>query len=187
MRVIYLYLLLILIWFFYKLYKDSKYNNQKEEFMPLEEKKYPLAYQQRPYQDLEYTKNLDKPMPDSVCCKISRKLDTGNGEWFYDHEKLKGEACKPYNENYPEINKVEYYYLGNNNWDTMDKCSNKYVTNKKQPFLGSCRNLNFECLDFIDKGTCDKYSGYTWSHKTCMENIDFPITYKEYDHYLLNE
>ena len=93
MRVIYLYLLLILIWFFYKLYKDSKYNNQKEKFMPLEEKKYPLAYQQRPYQDLEYTKNLDKPMPDSVCCKISRKLDTNNREWYYNHEKIIGDGC----------------------------------------------------------------------------------------------
>ena len=69
----------------------------------------------------------------------------------------------------------------------MDKCSNTYLTEDKQKFLGSCRNLNFECLDFVDKKTCDKYNGYTWSQKTCMENIDFPVIYKEYDHYLLNE
>ena len=128
MRIIYLYLLFILIWFFYRLYKDSNYNSKTEKFMPLEEKKFPLAYQQRPYKDLEYTKNLDKPMPDPICCKISRKQDTTNGQWLYDHQKKKGTDCKPYNNNQPELNKVEYYYLGSNNWESMYKCSNNYLT-----------------------------------------------------------
>lgn len=185
MRIIYLYLFVILILFFYKIYKDTKYN--KEKFIPIEDRKFPLAYQQRPYKDLEYTKNLDKPMPDPICCKISRVQDLKTGKWSYDHKKMKGDECKPYNQNIPELNKVEYYYLGSNDWDNNDKCSNSYVDENKQPYLGSCRNLNFECLDFVNKKTCDKYTGYTWSQKTCMENINFPTFYKEYDHYLLNE
>ena len=84
-------------------------------------------------------------------------------------------------------NKTEYYYVGSQNWDTNDKCSRKYLDENKQPYLGSCRNLNFECLDFIDKKTCDKYPIYKWSIKTCMDNIKFPIKYKDNKHYLLNE
>ena len=61
----------------------------------------------------------------------------------------------------------------------------KFAAINKKPYLGSCRDRNFECLDFIDKKTCDKYKGYTWSTKTCMENIKFPVTYTKYKHYLL--
>ena len=183
MKSIYLLLFIILIWFFYKIYNDTKYN--KEKFYPLEDKKYPLAYQQVPYKDLEYTKNLDKPMPDSLCCKVTREMDTNNGNWYYDHTKLKGSKCKPYN-NTPVLNKTEYYYVGSNNWDSNDKCSNSYIDENKLPYLGSCRNLNFECLDFMNKKSCDKYPNYTWSTKTCMQHINFPIKYKENNHYLLN-
>ena len=186
MDTIYLLLLILLILFFFKLKRDKKYYSEK--FIPIEEKKYPLAYQQIPYKDIEYTKNLDdpKPKPDPICCKITRKLDP-KGNWYYDHKKLKGNKCKPYNSNIPELNKSEYYYLGSSSWDTNDKCSNTYLDKNKQPYLGSCRNLNFECLDFVPKKTCDKFKGYTWSIKTCMNNIDFPVTYKENKHYLLNE
>jgi len=183
MRIIYLYLLILLLWFFYKIYKDQRF----EKFIPFESTKYPLAYQQRPYKDLEYTKKLDKPIPDSLCCKVTRKIDEKNGEWYYDYEKMKGSKCKPYDNNIPELNRTEYYYVGSQNWDTNDKCSSKYLDENKQPYLGSCRNLNFECLDFVDKKTCDKYPGYKWSIKTCMDNIKFPIKYKDNKHYLLNE
>ena len=100
---------------------------------------------------------------------------------------MKGKKCKPYNNNLPELNKAEYYYVGSKNWDSNDKCSSSYLDENGQAYLGSCRNLNFECLDFVNKETCDKYPGYTWSNKTCMENIKFPIKYKESTHYLLNQ
>ena len=188
MHTIHLFLLIILIWFFYRIYKDGKYNElNKEKFVPIEPKRYPLSYQQRSFKDIKYTKNLDKPMPDYLCCKITRHLDNKNGEWYYQYKKLKGKKCKPYNNNIPEINKTEYYYVGSKNWDSNDKCSSKFLDENKQPYLGSCRNLNFECLDFVDKKTCDKFPGYTWSHKTCMDNIKFPIIYKENKHYLLDE
>ena len=182
MRLIYLIILIILIWFFKELFEK-----RTEKFIPIEENKYPLAYQQIPFKDLDFTKNLDKPMPDSLCCKITRKMDKETGKWYYDYKKMKGEKCKPYNNNLPELNKTEYYYVGSKNWDSNDKCSNSYLSKDGQVYLGSCRNLNFECLDFVDKKTCAKYPGYTWSNKTCMENIKFPVKYKESKHYLLNQ
>jgi len=53
-----------------------------------------------------------------------------------------------------------------------DKQQINYGDNCKKENIGSCRNINKECIDFVSKDFCDKYN-MTWSNKTCQHPLDF--------------
>jgi hypothetical protein len=55
---------------------------------------------------------------------------------------------------------------GVNNWSN-ENCNNENTT------LGSCRLINNECIEFVDKKFCDSVPGMTWSTKTCNNPLDF--------------
>ncbi len=43
---------------------------------------------------------------------------------------------------------------------------------KPNNYIGSCRNANKECIDFLTEPQCSKYK-MTWSSKTCNEPLEY--------------
>ncbi len=101
-----------------------------------------------PYLEIEQTLNSNNRLDSSNCCLVTKKF---NGKYYYDYEKMSGDKC---NIDLYILNKnKELLFDGINGWSN-DACSvqSNYI-NK----LGSCRNNNFECKDFILENTCNQY------------------------------
>jgi hypothetical protein len=85
------------------------------------------------------------------------------GEFKYHFNKYENEKCdsKLY-----ELNSNKQLYIdGDNDW------SNKFC-DSSQNVIGSCRNINKECIDFVSKDYCDKYK-MIWSEKTCHQPLPY--------------
>jgi len=55
----------------------------------------------------------------------------------------------------------QVYFEGNNNWSNTN-------CNHRAKKLGSCRNTNKECIDFVDENFCKEYN-MVWSEQTCRD------------------
>ena len=66
---------------------------------------------------------------------------------------------------YESDNNQQLFIDSYNGW-LNEKCDSQ--TNN----IGSCRNINKECIDFVDKNYCDKYK-MVWSAKTCNDSLDY--------------
>ncbi len=104
------------------------------------------------------------------CCLVEKKYVSNKNELFggnfkYIYTKKTNEEC-----NY------DLYNLNSNKqllFDSVNNWSNKHcVDNQSEALIGSCRNINKECVDFVDKKFCDNYK-MKWSSKTCHEPLDF--------------
>ena len=113
------------------------------------------------------TSNYDDLKSDK-CCLVKKELDGNNFKYIY--KKYNNMDCDIDNFELDQNNQL--LFDGINNWDN-NECKND--TNK----LGSCQHYDFECIDFVDKETCDTYNermpkdplnrkiGFTWSNKPC--------------------
>jgi hypothetical protein len=102
------------------------------------------------------------------CCLVQKKYlpDSNNilgGNFKYVFQEFKNENCD-FN-NYIQDNNKQLFIDGYNSW------SNKSCNNNQNK-IGSCRNINKECIDFVDKQYCDKYK-MIWSNKTCQNNLEY--------------
>lgn len=85
------------------------------------------------------------------CCLVENKFIPEEGGIFkYQTTELTGNDCD-----------IEKYRLDNNK-QIVSKCNN----------LGSCRNNNKECIDFVTNEYCNKYN-MKWSNKTCRDNLSY--------------
>ena len=122
-----------------------------------------------------YSSDLDYDKHHSInCCLIKKEyLPDPNGfyggSFKYNFTKLKDEQCKPYK--YKLDNNQQLFIEGDNNWSN-ENCKNNKVALENKFSIGSCRNVNKECIDFVTKEYCDKYR-MQWSTKTCNEPFDF--------------
>ncbi len=106
------------------------------------------------------------------CCLVEKKYVPNpnalfGGNFTYLFTKKSNEQCdnKLYNLNSNQQLLID----SDNNW-TNDFCSKNP---KNLDFLiGSCRNINKECIDFVNKEFCDKYK-MKWSNKTCHDPSDY--------------
>ena len=102
------------------------------------------------------------------CCLVKKELDNNNFKYTYTlYNNL---DCNI--NNFALDHNNELLFDGINNWNN-NNCNND--TN----ILGSCQHYNFECIDFVDKETCNKYNdkmppdplnrkiNFTWSNKPC--------------------
>jgi len=105
--------------------------------------------------DLSYNKS------DSMNCCLVEKKFLPPGEFKYSFNKLKNEMCDP--KHYNMDSNKQLFIEGDNNWSN-DMCNDN--------ILGSCRWVNKECIDFVDKKICDKYK-MTWSNRTCHNPLDY--------------
>lgn len=105
--------------------------------------------------------------PNVKCCLIENKYVPANyeggGNFEYQFNKMENEKCngKLYNLN----SKQQLFLDGENGWNNDNCDANKNI-------LGSCRQTNKECVDFVTKEFCDKYK-MTWSKRTCQNPLDF--------------
>jgi hypothetical protein len=115
------------------------------------------------YNELEY-----QPKSQIKCCLVQNKYMPDSSQMFqgtfkYKFRKLENEQCNIKSNRLD--NNSQLFIDGLNGWSNTS-CNEK--TNK----LGSCRNVNKECIDFVDKEYCDKYK-MTWSKKTCREPFEY--------------
>jgi hypothetical protein len=86
------------------------------------------------------------------CCLVSKDLNN----FKYNFKKLSNNACD-----------INLYNINNDRqllFDNINNWSNNYCSNDlDNQILGSCRRNNFECVDFIDKDTCDNFNGVALS------------------------
>ena len=92
----------------------------------------------------------------------------GNFKYIYE---IKNE-CNPLLYNLD--NNTQLLVDGENGWDN-NNCNNT-VTDSKEKLIGSCRNANHECVDYMSKSECVKYK-MIWSDLTCRDPL--PYTWKE--------
>jgi hypothetical protein len=118
-----------------------------------------------------YYNKLDA-LPDfnTKCCLVEKnyvKSDNSlyGGNFEYNYSSKQNEDCDP--SKYELNNNKQLLIDGVNNWSN-DNCTNK---NK---VIGSCRMVNKECIDFVDKPFCDKIPDMVWSDKTCNNPIFLP-------------
>lgn len=109
------------------------------------------------------------PEPNTSCCLVEKKyLPNDNslyrGDFKYMYSPKKNEMCNP--SLYDLNNNQQLLIDGVNNW------SNKNC-NDQNTFLGSCRNINNECIDFVDQQFCNQISGMVWSGKTCQNPLEY--------------
>jgi len=104
------------------------------------------------------------------CCLVEKKYVSNKNELFggnfkYIYTKKTNEECN--NDLYNLNSNKQLLFDGVNNW------SNKHcIDNQSEALIGSCRNINKECIEFVDKKFCDNYR-MKWSSKTCHEPLDF--------------
>jgi hypothetical protein len=113
------------------------------------------------------TSNYDD-LKSNKCCLVKKVLDNNN--FKYEYTKYSDNDCDI--DNFVLDQNNQLLFDGINNWNN-NECKND--TTK----LGSCKHYNFECIDFVDKETCDKYNDqmppdplnrkitFTWSNKPC--------------------
>lgn len=124
---------------------------------------------------------------DNSCCLVSKNY-TKDG-FSYNYTPLENENCNINNYELDHNNQIMFNNL--NYWD------NKYCKNNlANQILGSCRNNNFECFDFVTEGQCIEYANniklnyylkfdldrknvnVVWSEKTCEGKIPYNIIWQ---------
>lgn len=100
----------------------------------------------------------------NLCCYISKKYindPVEKAHFIYEYYQLNN------------CNKIladsSYLYNQNSNNELILNNSCDTIKNSKD-ILGSCRNTNKECVDFVNKQFCDKYN-MKWSNKTCYDKL----------------
>lgn len=125
-----------------------------------------------PMENYYFINELDKKGINSKCCLVEKKYDE---KGFYYH------YIKTNCENKPDfINKSRLL----TNKQFPYKLCNYYELNKKKnkkfpERLGSCRRIDRECVDFVNKKTCDKYD-MRWEPVPCNTPIKYVNKMKIY-------
>lgn len=104
------------------------------------------------------------------CCLIKKVYDTkDNNKLFkYVYKKLYNDDCNYdlYNQN----SNQQLFIEGDNNWDNN-------LCTEQNTQIGSCRNNNKECVNFLQKKDCNKYN-MEWYNKSCHNAIPFVFSDK---------
>jgi len=137
---------------------DNEYTNFESPYKSAFDKTKPVYYNKLDYQ----------PQGQIKCCLVRNKYlpDPSHmygGSFKYKFRKMENEQCDL--KNYRLDNNSQLFIDGYNGWSN-EKCNES--VNK----LGSCRNVNKECIDFVDKEYCDKYK-MIWSNKTCRDPFEY--------------
>lgn len=115
------------------------------------------------YNEIDY-----QPKTNIKCCLLEKKYLPDNenifgGSFEYKYNKLENEMCDL--KKFRLDSNKQMFFDGVNNWSN-DSC--REDNNK----IGSCRNVNKECIDFVDKEFCDRYN-MMWTNKTCHDPFEY--------------
>ena len=175
--IIYLFIIIIIIIIFnysYSLhtqnkpYQENLINIKNNDFDSNKIKNYLNLNNSIDFNNLE---NIESSI--NSCCLVNKKYIKNNdslyqGKFEYEYNILNNNEC---NTNLYRLDSNRQLFFDNiNNWSNSN-CK------KNNNYLGSCRHMNKECIDFVDKKFCDYYD-MTWSDKTCHDKLDFIWTDK---------
>jgi len=113
-------------------------------------------------------KNQITPNNNTKCCLVEKKYlpdsnSINGGNFKYVYNSYENKNCD--SSLYDIDNNKQLLIDGVNNW------SNEMCLDKSG--LGSCRMINKECVDFVNKDFCDKVPGMVWSERTCNNPLDY--------------
>ena len=108
------------------------------------------------------------PYIQKKCCLVTKVYNNKKDEYEYKYKKL--DTC---NYNTLNNNHSQLFVEGINGWNNK-KCK-KPDHSKDNNILGSCKNINFECKDFMTSKECKKYN-MEWTDKTCYTKYQKPFT-----------
>ena len=113
---------------------------------------------------------INKPISDYVnnCCLVKKEFDEDSNEFIYRYKKY-----KKFN-----VNRIRNTSYQNLFIDNVNGWSNSFCKDSVNPIIGSCRDRNFVCKDFMRKEECDKFN-MEWSDKTCHTPYLKPFKIKE--------
>ena len=131
--------------------------------------------------EIKYTTDLElgTTYHDNIkCCLIEKKYVESknnnslyNGKFIYDYKKLRDDKCTP--QLYNLDSNKQLFIEGDNNWSNFFcRPISEESYKPKNKLLGSCRNMNKECIDFVNKDFCDKRK-MVWSNLTCHDNLPY--------------
>lgn len=179
--IIFISILFIIIWIFVFIHR---YNNNLESFEYASDNEYtdnvsPFTSNTNKTTQIYYNHLDYKPVNNISCCLVQlkyvpldslvlNKQDKSNkfgGSFKYKYKKLSNVQCDL--KKYRLDNNKQLFIDGYNGWSN-DRCDDNNEKNK----IGSCRNANKECIDFVDKEYCDKYR-MIWSTKTCRDPLEY--------------
>jgi len=188
--VIIIILVLLILIFNCLIYKDSVLNSQTENFVIFNnDEKTPSNFLSILFPSNKHTTSIyenrfnfipstiNKDISSSInnddlksnkCCLVKKELNNNNFKYTYTaYNNLDCDI-----NNFALDHNNELLTDGINHWNN-NECKND--TN----ILGSCQHYNFECIDFVDKETCNKYNEqmppdplnrkitFNWSNKPC--------------------
>lgn len=111
-----------------------------------------------------YTSYLSlEEKPEINCCLVNKNFNSQYGVFDYNYYKLKNEMCD-LNKHQLDNSNAKLFIEGENNWHNI-MCENR-------GYIGSCKNANNECIDFVTKDFCDSYR-MEWSNQTCKSQVDY--------------
>ena len=115
-----------------------------------------------------------QPVSNINCCLVEKEYlpDSNNefgGQFKYTFNKLSNDKCD--SKLYKLDANKQLLIDGENNWSN-NLCTNNKLNPKPDLVIGSCRNVNKECIDFVDKPFCDNYK-MVWSERTCNQPLDY--------------
>jgi len=103
------------------------------------------------------------------CCLVNKVFDEKKNNFVYQYKKLN--SCKSNDLRNTHMHNI---FIDNvNNWSNSN-CQQP-ETNKE--ILGSCKNVNFECKDFMTKEECQKFN-MEWYKDSCQAKYNKPFQIK---------
>lgn len=118
------------------------------------------------------TRNIN-PYRLKNCCLVTKVYNKNKDEFEYNYKKL--DSC---DYNMLKDNHSHLFVQGISGWNN-NKCKKPDIINDTD-ILGSCRNINFECKDFMTNKECAKFN-MEWTDKTCYTKYQKPFRVEEYN------
>jgi len=109
------------------------------------------------------------------CCLVKKVFDRNKDEFVYKYKKMDKCNISDMKNSYNQNILID----GVNGWDN-NYCKEPELNNKdynQDNMLGSCKNINFECKDFIPQKECKKFR-MEWTDKTCQTPYQKPFKIK---------
>lgn len=123
--------------------------------------------------------SIDNASKNKKCCLIEKKYI--DDEFKYIYTKLKNNDCNY--DNYNLDNNKQLLIENVNNWsndycnDLQSEINNSASNFSLEKMLGSCRQNNHECIDFISKDYCQS-ENLVWDKMTCNSQLPYKFVDK---------
>lgn len=149
--------------------------SKKEKFLPMSYNDNQMTINNSIGKVISNKKDTGK---EKNCCLVKKVFDKKKKEFVYKYKKMEECSLK----DLKDTNMQNILIDGVNGWNNK-YCKDPELNNKNynsDNMLGSCKNINFECKDFIPQKNCKKFN-MEWTDKTCQTPYQKPFKIKPYE------